>query len=563
MDGIHRASVTTGPVDVVDVPTRSITGAELPWSARLLDAAPWVTLLTTTGNTPDPIRLSLAPSLAPSYGLHQTTLEVTSGTATYQLPISFAVDAFDVIHIVTDPVHRVSYAVNNGYNSGEVLVVDPYDGTIRKSIRTGRGLSDLAFSPNGADLYAISAIDMLVTRINTESLEVVASWPVPGTPQSGSRWSTQRITAGANGRVFYTDYGTSPTLRLLDTNTGEILDTMDRARLGAASGLSTGFSDIFLKPHEDKLYFTRSPGQTRIGVLDVRDDQLTFLEEFPAPQADAMVIESARIFSDLNDTAFHNSWISYDRSDLSTGEERVPDWISGLSAYGDVLLTQPAIHEARSGVKLADIPVRSQVVDFTPDQDGLIYFDRGEFIYWPLPASIQLPRIGIRPTPADGKAIRIGEDTLSWSALPFVEGYRVYVGTDRSSVNASTPGSPEDRGTVPTNSFQLKPLPASGTFFWRVEALRGDQVIRSDIYSFSVAPFQITPAEIEVLAPREARPQEVVLTVTNASDEPVSWSASSPTSWIQFPTAAGAAGEPLVVELDPSNLDAGLHFGFL
>ena len=171
--------------------------------------------------------------------------------------------------------------------------------------------------------------------------------------------------------------------------------------------------------------------------------------------------------------------------------------------------------------------------------------------------------MAIRPEPPNGGAIEVGDDTLRWSSLPQVDGYRIDLGTSSAAVAAAQPGAPEDRGVVRANSFTMDPVPDASPIFWRVDALRGNAFVPGTVSSFSVAPFRVTPREGDVIAPHGARPQRVTPAATNAEGEPVAWSASPASPWITLPRSSGGAGEPLLVHLNPAGLALGSHSGSL
>ena len=123
------------------------------------------------------------------------------------------------------------------------------------------------------------------------------------------------------------------------------------------------------------------------------------------------------------------------------------------------------------------------------------------------------------------------------------------------------PGSPEDQGVVSDNAFTLDSVPTSGIFYWRIDAIRGQTVITSDVFSFGIGSIRVSPNEVVITAPRSARPQSATLEVLNGDGERVGWEATTSTPWIELPKAAGTADESLVVILNPAGLEAGFQEG--
>ena len=448
-----------------------------------------------------------------------------------------------------------------------VVVMNTARNTVSNVIRVGRGPSDIAFSPNGSELYVLSATDLETSQGSTRSL-------LKSPPSGGFRHHPQlvrqqlaiaRLAVGSNGRAYYTDAASSPPLRMLDFNTGEVLDTLTSADIPKVSSTSTGFGDIFIDPHTGHLYFTRLgfiTGYPRIGRIEVGTDQLTFIEEWTI--ATSSSVYSTRILSDLDGKRFHVDKLVFDRTDMSKGQALYETRVTDISAYGHLVMTSLAIHDGITGQKLVNLPVSTATAAFTRNQAGIYYHaGSGKFEYWPLPEAIRPPSIGIRPEPPDGGAIEQGQSTLRWSSLPQVDGYRVYLGTSAAAVAAAQTGSAMDMGVVTTNSFTMDPAPVSGTFYWRIDALRGGTIVPGSVFSFAVAPFRVTPREIEVIAPHGALPQRVTLAATDGDANPVAWSVSSTSSWIKFPQASGTANDPLRVDLDPAGLALGNHAGTL
>jgi hypothetical protein len=423
-----------------------------------------VTLLGTSGSTPDPIRLRFSPSGAGSPGLNKATLEVSAGGTTLLIPISYALDHLNVTSMVTDSLRSVVYGLNDGEHGGSVVAVNPYNGSIAHVIRVGRRPSGIAFSPDGSEIYVGCSIDPVINRINPATREVTGSIDVPGsTDWPVNNFPAVRIAAGRNGRLYH------------------------------------------VNGDDDPLFIHRSP---------------------------------------------------LSGSDL-------PFSVVGLSAYGDLAVGSSYVDDPRAGRKVADLDPINDFSVFTPDQTGLLQYSAilRRFAYWPLPLANRPPQVALRPEPPAGGTLTVGDNTLNWSGLPMVDGYRVYLGTNLAAVTSAQPGSPLDKGMVPRTSFVLDPVLAAGTYFWRVDALRGGTVISGAVTSFSAASFRVTPSELVVTSPLGARAQTVTLQPEDAGGVPVSWSATTSNGWIRLPAGAGTAGQALVAEVNPAGLAAGVHAG--
>ena len=564
---VDRAGIFGGPSETVTVATESATGNAQAWTASLIGGGTWITLNTTSGTTPQSLGLRFTPPATGLGGIYRASLEIRSGTNTFLIPISYALEGWNVIDLVADPLRDNAYVLNSSDFGGAIAVISQGRRTLRKVIRVGTRPADIAFSTDGSAIYVLCAHGPEIHRIDTTTLEVTAKRSVPGTPlrSTGSGWPSNRLAVGPNGRILYTESGYSPSLFLLDFESGQVLDKLTYDDIPPVGNTKTGFSDIWFDPNKRQYYFTRlgfgSSGYPRIGRIEMAGDQLGFAEEWIAAGSDS-TFASSRISSDLDGQRFFIGRILFEKADMNNGRFLYDSQVSGISAYGHLILTQYALHDATTGQKLADLPFQTGLASITANQEGVLYHSGvGQFQYWSIPAGLRPPTVAIRPEPPGGGAIEQGEDTLRWSSLPLVDGYRIYLGTDQAAVASAQPGSPLDRGIVTSNSYTMNPAPTSGTFYWRIDAVRGATAIPGTVHAFSVAPFRITPGRIDVTAPHGALPQRVTLAATDDQGNPVAWSASSTSAWIKFPNAAGAAGVPLAVDLDPAGLALGSHTG--
>lgn len=568
---IRRATITGGPAEDYEFRPASTTGTPHTWSARILGNHPWVALSQTSGTTPSPIRLRFDPTKAStSPGQFRAVLEVTVPGSTYQIPVVYNIDPVSIRRLINDPVHSLVYAVNYGAFTGSLVVLNPATGAIVRVVGTGLGSSDIAINPDATRAYVINQAEATVTGIDLSTFEPVKTIAIPGTPyRNGTVSSLCQIAAGPGSRIFCTDTATSPNLHLLDFDLGTVLTTVTAASLPTLNS-NGGFADLHYDAAEKRLYFTRrfasGAGRQKISALDASTDQLAFIAELPAGSTGNYLYGTAQLHADLDGNRFVHSQNAYTRPLGPPSTTLLADASAeALSAYGHLVTSSISVYNGQTGAAVAQLPAGYWQSTFTPDQSALIlandtapYFRR-----FALAAAIRPPAIAIRPAPAEGTAIEENTLLLTWSSLPYVDGYRVYLGTDRDAVANATPGHPTDRGLVTDNALNLAtPLPP-GNYFWRIDALRGGTVIPGTVTAFGVAPLRISPSEIAVTAPVAALHQQIPLSPTDPAGNPVAWTATSPTSWISFPQSSGAAGTPVTVRLDPAGLGAGIHTGLV
>ncbi|MCW1886913.1 PQQ-binding-like beta-propeller repeat protein [Luteolibacter flavescens] len=570
-DFIRRGSVVGGPVESHFLGTASTTGSPVTWSANIPGNPPWVTLSRSTGNSPEAIELKFDPTKVPgTTGVLRAELVVTTPRATQSIPISYTVDPVAIRHLIADPLRSLVYAANKGYFNGAFIVVDPATAKPIRVIPTGLGSCDIDISPDGSRAYVMNEVASTITGINLDTWEVLGTIAAPRNFSGNVFSSVRRVAAGTGSRVYCTDSASLPNLHLLDFDHGSVINSFSASAL-PRDVRTTGFGDIHFDASEKRLYFTRrssnSSGPRRISALDTTDDSLTLAGEYPTTATGGYPSVHSRLFADLDRNWFFHGQDSFTRPLGASPTQLLSEsaYLESISAYGDLIVSSVGIFHGRNGMKLASLPTADGYwfSAFTNDQSALLlagatapYFRRFE-----LPANIRPPAIGIRPSPADGGAVGENATSLSWSSLPYVDGYRVYLGTDRDVIASATAGDPSDRGIFTRNVLPLDPPLPPGSYFWRIDAIRGGTVIPGTVTSFGVASFRINPASVAVAAPVGSLTQEVSLQATNQAGQPVAWTASTTTPWISLTQTSGAAGTPVKLRVNPAGLAAGIRQG--
>ncbi len=83
--------------------------------------------------------------------------------------------------------------------SDSIIVADPVDGHVERSIRTGRGAHQIFPSPDGNLLYVNNRVDGTTVALDARTLDVLRTYKVPGGPDcidfapDGKLWITQRF----------------------------------------------------------------------------------------------------------------------------------------------------------------------------------------------------------------------------------------------------------------------------------------------------------------------------------------------------------------------------------
>ena len=91
-----------------------------------------------------------------------------------------------------------------------------------------------------------------------------------------------------------------------------------------------------------------------------------------------------------------------------------------------------------------------------------------------------------QPAPADAAAGQLPGLTLTWKPGKDAVQYQVYFGTDQAAVGSGAAAA--DKGKVSEAKFDSGALRASTTYFWRVDAIKGDKsLVQGDVWSFTTA----------------------------------------------------------------------------
>ena len=107
-------------------------------------------------------------------------------------------------------------------------------------------------------------------------------------------------------------------------------------------------------------------------------------------------------------------------------------------------------------------------------------------------SATSLPSKPFKPDPANGAISVASNLTLSWSNGGGATSYKIYFGTDSSSLNNSYVGSQNG------NSWGPLGLPRGITFYWRIDAVNSAGTTSGDIWHFTTAS---TPQTLESPSP--------------------------------------------------------------
>ena len=566
LDRLHVISVQGGPQDVREIGIEAAGGGNPPWSAEAIGQAGWLQIDTPSGQPPGSLAIRINPS-GLAVGTHHETARIVSGNSITNLPVILQIDPLVITQLRSDLLRPQLYALNHATASGSVLVVSAADASITKVIPVGLNPQDATFSPDGSLLYTADYESRTISEIDLTTLELTRWREVNLAIGSIANSLTARFTlaAGKNGIIYHTDSANNPGLKVFHFESGTELADFRLPQTG------DGIASLWFDQMTDRLYGNIgnwSSGRSRIFALDVSQ---------AAPVLIARSNDNFTTSSSAGDSILRAS-LTGDRLFSVRGIFDIPSLqpvggqLSGetraISAYGHLRTDIASVRDASTNNLIAEFPIGfpnyPRHSDFTIGQDAVVFFNgaSGAFELLPIPEPLRPPGIALVPSPADGGVLDYDSPRLSWTALPMVEGYRVFIGTDAAALAAASAGSPDDRGVVKSLEFLMDPpLPLGTTFYWRVDAIRGGVPVPGAVHQARISPFRLAPAKLTWRLPQATRPQPFDVAVLDGNDGLLGWSATSATPWISLDAPSGAPGTRLIGMIDPSGLPPGIHTG--
>ena len=503
---------------------------------------------------------------------NSATVTVANSVVSKTLQIAAAAAPLSVAALLDDPTRSRMYGVQqNGESIGAVVVFDPLTAAPVASISVGNQPADLAINPDGTELAVIcSAAPAAIWIIDPATLSVRETIPL-SVFNSISNPSSAHVAFGPPGILYYVDAGWGPLLRVLRRSDRTVLQSAGIDGLVAqdtASNAVYGFGDFALSPDLTSLYGWAQYGTSAgwAGSYGARftiaaDGRLTFAEKGVVSYPTIMErdpLDTPVLVANDGESVFIKQ-LSFTGTDLTAPTGAFTGPIYSISPGAEVVATRTAILERATGNSLVALTPGGTVQAITDDYARLVYFDATarQLRTINLLQSVGPAILGREPGPAEG-AVVLSPSRLTWSPLPGVTSYRVYLGTSSTSVDAATPASPLYQGLVNTSTFPVAATLAPGvTYYWRIDAVNGSEVIKGDIHSFTVASIAISTAQIKATTVRGH--DGYIVEVGLSAESPQAWTASSPASWVRFESSAGTTPATLRVVLDASALAVGLQ----
>ncbi|GEM_PF-3112040 len=545
------------PVRIAITPAQSgfnfaalTTQSDSSWVAPAVDASTGEIVLTFS--TTALLNSSYTATITLTHGGHTETLSVVAG-----------VSPLNIVSLLDDPTRSRMYALHqNGSGPGSLLIFDPLTALPLGSLSLGDRPADMAIKHDGTELVVLCAAGKQIWAIDLQTLslrEVLSltfgEWGT-GTPSG-------HIAYGPGNIIYYVDGTWAPTLRAFNRSTKQVIQTVL-----TAGGSDFGFGDIAVTPDKTALYAWAQYGWSagNAGSYVARhpinpDGTLGAGQRNNASYPNFLrdPLETPTLISADGDTVIAKTLV-VDPASITTTLRTFATPVYAMSPGAEIVSTATAIHELSTGNQLFTLPVSTKVQAMTSDYARLVYFNSTNRSLGTvnLIQTIGAEILGRTLSPADG-AIVLPPTSLSWSPLPGIDRYHVYLGTSSASVASATPASGEYLGEITSTTFTLPhSLQPGTTYYWRADAVAPSETTAGAIHTFQVSSLSSSVAKITGATVR-GHADYLLPTTLNSVTPGQTWTATSPDSWVGFVENTGTTPATLQVRLDASNLVPGLH----
>lgn len=157
------------------------------------------------------------------------------------------------------------------------------------------------------------------------------------------------------------------------------------------------------------------------------------------------------------------------------------------------------------------------------------------------------------------RAIVNSPSTLSWTNIPWIEQYDIYLSLEESDITNATTDSTSYLGRATSNTFELSQTLTNGEkYFWRIDPITDIGPETGITYSFTVSDIGLNVSEINAKTFAGHASYQVDIQLLSQENS-VSWTASASDTWVTFTETTGSAPSALNINLDSTSLAVGLH----
>ncbi len=497
---------------------------------------------------------------------YTATISLTNPGGTKTLSLAGTLGTLSLLSLQDDPTRSRMYGLNqNGTLAGALVVIDPLTGNTLGSVSVGDKPTDFALSSDGSEALVLCIQNKEIVAVDLASLTVRGRIALSSFDIYDIQTQCGHIAYGPGDVIYYVDGAWAPVLRVLKRSTGQILQTVTSDTNNSSS--SYGFGDISVAPDGLNLYAWVQYGWSAgyAGSYMVRhtitgNGMLAYHSKntLSYPNYNRDPLDTSTYVSRDNTTVVAKT-VAVAGSDITNIRRTFSSPVYAVTPNMEIIATATALHEMATGNSLYTLPVAGSVKAFTSDYARLVYFDatRRTLGTINLPQTIGNTVMGRTVSPAEG-AIVLPPSSLSWSPLPGIDRYQIYLGTSAQAVGNATRTSAEYLGEVTGSTFTLTaPLTVGLTYHWRVDAVTASEVSPGQVRSFTVSSISTSLTKIQAATVQGHADFLVPVGFTSVAPGE-SFTLSSADSWISFPSGPITTPATINLHLDASQLTTGL-----
>ncbi len=525
----------------------------------LTSSQPWVVPMASENRLGE-IDLSFDTRNLPA-GTHQATVTITLGNTRQNVTVRLTIKALNVACLVADPWRNRVYGIDQtGAAPGSLLVIDPTDASVLRTLPLGAWTTDLAATPDGAILYALGTGEGRIRRFDLDRLVELDSRAIPDWTNSTAATTLPHLLVGPTGLLYFLGAeGSAPALRVFNYDSGTLLQSVRPAG-------SNGFSSFCFDPGNPRLLATTASSWSfqaaarTIAIPVNPDGQLGAIPSLGLDETDSIpsAASGARLFAppEGGPLYFRDSAIA--SSSLARTSPSFGSRVLALSANGKALATQSAVLRADDASNLLALNATMPVLTFSADQRRLVGFESTTKTLKSFDLAPLAGILGNITAPADGSDGFNG--TLAWEPVTGASLYHVYMSTDSAALRPAGGARPADSlrvGSVADNRLQVPTTlsPGSG-WFWRVYPVTLNGIGVGTVRSFTVPAAFPAARELRFDAIRGLTFDQRIVPLALAPGAPA-WTASSDQPWL----VASGTGSTLEAVVQPTSLAAGWYRG--
>lgn len=544
------ASISVSTVAVqkaypVDVGLAS-TAAGRTWSATASGA--WIGLSAASGTTPATLHVALDATQLKA-GPNQGTITITAPEGSYAIPVSVQVDPLALTVIRSDPQSAKIYGISEVTTSTAVdraylLEIDSVLEQVTRVVPIGSSATDLTISHADNCVYVPNWKGGGVSAVDLGTFQVTHTVPTPAF--DGVGYTTDDafvVAAGVAGRLVTEGEDQWVDCNLYDTASGKKLGSVGQVRAGGGECDPTG-----------RYYYHGDSdiSEPFITKYDLTGDKFTQVAKGSASGADyygstnvVVSDDGSRIF--WNGVAFDSSlnvlWAPADE-------------IYTASANGEYAFAKSKIYDITLKQSIGAMPVATTVSAFNNFTNRLVLQNGTQLGFYTPIAGLGLLGAGLAP---QNGAFVGTQPTLTWTAIPGIAAYQVYLGSSASAVAQATPSSAAYLGQVTSGSYPLPSALSPGqTYYWRVDLIQGGQVVGSQTQSFTVSLVVPAPTAVTAFTVQGFGGQTASIALASATAG-LAWSASAADSWVKLGAASGTTPGTVQLTFDATQLTSGTY----